>query len=207
MIAPLEKKGQFRYAWQKAFLALLPAMVQHFHLAFRHLCHEARAEAVQEATANACLAYQRLATLGQADRAFASSLANFAVKQVKTFRRVGTSQNVRDFFSELAQYKGRVTLERLDRFGRDSEEWIEAVVEDHRTPVFDQVQFRIDFSEWLARLRPRDRKIALSLSVGNSTGDVARQYGVSAGRVSQLRRELYASWHSFLGVTEEARAA
>ena len=201
MIAPLRKSRRPHPAWQRAFLAMLPPMVQHFRLAFRHLRPEARAEAVQEATANACVAYQRLVKQGRTDRAFPSALARFAVKQVNDCRRVGTSQYIRDALSELAQRKRRVVLERLDHFDKDLEEWQEAIVEDYRTPVFDQVWFRVDFPAWLACLRPRDRKIAKSLAVGNSTGEAARKFGVSAGRVSQLRREFHASWKKFLGET------
>lgn len=201
MIAPVRKSRRFHTAWHRAFLVMLPAMVQHFRVAFRNLHPEAKAEAIQEATANACVAYRRLAAQGRTDRAFFSTLARFAVRQVNDCRRVGTSQNIRDASSELARRKGRVVLERLDRFDKQTEEWEEAIIEDSHTPVFDQVWFRIDFPAWLARLRPRDRKIAKSLAVGNATGEVAKQFDISAGRVSQLRRELYASWREFHGET------
>ena len=71
------------------------------------------------------------------------------------------------------------------------------MVEDHRTPVVDQVCFRVDFPDWLSRLNRRNRRIAESLAHGNSTHAVARQFRVSAGRVSQLRREFYESWEQF----------
>jgi hypothetical protein len=201
MIAPVRKSRRPKSGWHRAFLAMLPAMVQHFRMAFRHLRPEAKTEAIQEATANACVAYRRLAMQGRTDRAFFSALARFAVRQVNDCRRVGTSQNIRDASSELARRKGRVVLERLDHFDEESQEWQEAIVEDHHTPVFDQVWFRIDFPAWLAGLGSRDRKIATSLAVGNSTGVVARRFRVSAGRISQLRRELCDSWKEFLGET------
>lgn len=206
MIAPVRKPRRAYRTWHRAFLAMLPLMVQHFRLAFRHLPSEARAEAIQEATANACVAYQRLAVQGRTDRAFPSALARFAVRQVNDCRHVGTSQNIRDASSDLAQRKGRVILERLDQFDKDSQEWQEAVVEDYRTPVFDQVQFRVDFPRWLGQLTPRDRKVAQSLAVGRSTGEVAKQFGLSAGRISQLRQELHDSWQAFLGEKQQAAA-
>jgi hypothetical protein len=43
-----------------------------------------------------------------------------------------------------------------------------------RDVSFDQVCFRIDFPEWLARLSRRNRRIAESLACGNSTNHVAR---------------------------------
>jgi hypothetical protein len=37
------------------------------------------------------------------------------------------------------------------------------------------------------------------LAIGNTTGEVAKRFDVSAGRVSQLRRELAESWKAFQG--------
>lgn len=199
MIAPLHKSRPSHPAWHRAFLLMLPAMLRHFRVAFRHLPPEARAEAIQEATANSCLAFYRLHRQGRTERAFPSALAKFAVRQVCDCRRVGTSQNIRDASSELARRQGRVVLERLDRFDWQSEEWKEAVVEDPHTPVFEQVQFRLDFPAWLAQLRPRDRKIVELLAAGHSTSEVARQFGLSAGRISQMRREYAQSWREFHG--------
>ena len=61
----------------------------------------------------------------------------------------------------------------------------------------DTVAFRVDFADWLQSLRRRDRCIAESLSLGHTTSDVAKRFKVSAGRVSQLRRELAKSWKDF----------
>ena len=75
----------------------------------------------------------------------------------------------------------------------------EAVVEDSRTPVPDQVAFRIDFSDWLKRQPRRNRRIAEALAVGNATGEVARRFHVTSGRISQLRRQFHRSWQEFQG--------
>jgi len=48
---------------------------------------------------------------------------------------------------------------------------------------------------------------AESLAVGNRTGDVAKRFNVSAGRVSQLRRELAESWRAFVGDEPAPEAA
>ena len=90
-------------------------------------------------------------------------------------------------------------VERLDRFDREANEWAEAIVEDHRTPVPDQVAFRIDFPKWLTLLSRRNRRIAEALALGNSTSQVAKRFGLSPGRISQLRGELYLSWQDFHG--------
>ena len=99
-------------------------------------------------------------------------------------------------------------MERLDRFDEEENAWKEAVIQDTRTaPVPDIVAFRCDFSQWLASLSQRDRRIAESLAIGNRTGDVAKRFDVSAGRVSQLRRELAESWRAFVGEEPVPEAA
>jgi hypothetical protein len=45
----------------------------------------------------------------------------------------------------------------------------------------------------------RDRTIALLLAVGERTSDVAQRLGITAGRVSQLRRTLARSWMDYHG--------
>ena len=66
-----------------------------------------------------------------------------------------------------------------------------------KEPVPDQAAFRCDFPAWLATHSLRNRRIAEALAVGHSTSEVARRFRVSAGRVSQLRGELRASWLEF----------
>ncbi len=57
--------------------------------------------------------------------------------------------------------------------------------------------FRLDFSEWLESLPDRPRRVADALASGEKTGDLAKTLGCSAGRVSQIRRELEACWLEF----------
>ncbi|MGA2619387.1 MAG: hypothetical protein ABSF26_17405 [Thermoguttaceae bacterium] len=156
-------------------------------------------EATQEALANTWAAFARLAEQGRQERAFPTVLAKFAVSQFYDGRRVGVGQNSRDVLSERAQRVKQFVVWRLDRYDEQEESWEEAILEDPHTPVFEQVWFRIDFPAWLRRLSPRDRRAAKSLAMGNTTTDVARQLDVSAGRVSQLRRELHKSWLEFHG--------
>lgn len=199
MIAPIKRSRRPRPKWHRAFLDMLPAILKHLRSAFRNYPAEARAEAIQEALANTCVAYARLVERGAVERAFPTVLARFAVAQVRGGRRVGARQNVRDVLSPCAPWKKRLMVERLDRFDLEEGEWMEAVVEDPHTSVFDQVWFRIDFPAWLDRLSPRDRRIAQTLAIGHSTSVVARRSGLSPARISQLRRELYESWRSFHG--------
>ena len=60
---------------------------------------------------------------------------------------------------------------------------------------------RIDFGQWLHGLPARRRHLAELLAMGERTREAARQFGISPGRVSQIRRELEASWERFQGQT------
>ena len=202
MIAPIKQALATRPAWHEHFLAMYPDIARYLRMAFRNLDAEAREEAVAEGLANACAAYRRLVEQNRTDRAFPTVLARFAAAQVIDGRRIGSGQNSRDVLSRRAQRKKRFHVDRLDRFCDHKNGWLEAVVEDPRTPVFDQVCFRIDFPAWLARLSCRNRRIAEALALGDSTQAVARRFQVSPGRISQLRRELHRSWHGYTEGTD-----
>ena len=146
-------------------------------------------------------------TLDACSSRFPRPWRRFAVAQVQDGRRVGGSLNVRDVTSEYAQQRKQWRVERLDLFNRNSAQWCEFVVADYQTPVPDQVCFRIDFPEWLSRLSKRDRRVAEALANGDTTGAIARRFRISAGRVSQLRRELHASWEQFHAEDVEEQAA
>ena len=185
-------------SWHSGFLNLLPAIRHHTLRCFRHLDRAARDEAVQECIANATVAYARLAALGKESIAYASPLANYAVKQFRDGRRV-TGQNGRDVLSEFCQKHKGVVVQRLDHFDAQDEAWQELVVEDrHATPA-DVAATKIDFQAWLRTLPSRERRLALKLAAGETTGGVAKLFQITAGRVSQLRRELFERWQAFQG--------
>jgi hypothetical protein len=143
--------------WQERFLAMLPAIRTHARLAFRHLKPEAREDAAQEVVANALVALVRLVQLGKSDVAYPTVLGRYAVAQFQDGRRVGNRRNVRDVLSPYAQKRKRFDVERLDRFDKEDGQWVQAVVEDHRTPILEQVAFRCDFPAWLDTLPRRNR--------------------------------------------------
>ena len=148
---------------------------------------------------NAAVAYARLFELGKTDIAYPSVLGRFAVAQVRSGRKVGTRQNSKDVMSRIAQGRHSFAVERLDRYDRQDGQWIEAVVEDHRTPVADQAAFRCDCPAWLATHPKRLRRIAEFLAASHGTAELAKRFRVSPGRISQIRRELCGSWKRFHG--------
>jgi len=126
---------------------------------------------------------------------------------VKIGRRVGTSMNVRDVSSEYCQLQKRITMGRLDRYDKEAEEWQEVLIEDRRCGPFDIVRTKLDFAAWLRSLPTRLRRIAKTLANGERTRDVARKFGLSQGRISQIRSELLASWRRFVGDADPPQVA
>ena len=185
--------------WRQRFVNMLPAILKCLGMAFRTLTPEAKSEAIAEGVANSYVAYYQLVTRGKENLAFASVLARFAVSQIRAGRRVGGRLNAQDVSSLYAQKQRKFRMGRLDRFDPVEGLWKEAIVEDYKTPPADQAVFRIDFSQWLDTLPPRDRKIAEALADGHRTTDVARRFGLTLARVSQLRREFEKSWLAFQG--------
>jgi hypothetical protein len=178
---------------------MLPRIIAHAKISFRHLHAEARAEAVQETVANSFVAFVRLVKLGKSSIAYAAPLAKYAVAQVRDGRQVGTSANCRDVSSPYGRKLKGIHLERLDHFDDTEGCWSEVLVEDKSCTPAELAASRIDFPAWLDTLGRRKRKIALKLSEGERTSAVAKRFHTSAGRISQIRRELAESWRRFVG--------
>jgi hypothetical protein len=201
MIAPKKtvRSREIPADWHAPFLEMLPAIRKYAENAFYWLEPEARDDAVGEVIAGATVAYARLVELGKAELGYPSVLARFGVAQVRDGRRVGNRMRSGDVLSPYARRRKQFVVQHLDRFDKRRDEWRELLVEDTCTPVPDQVAFRIDFPDWLSRQTNRRRRIAEALAVGNTTSDVARRFGISAGRVSQLRQHFRRSWREFHG--------
>lgn len=195
-------QNQQATGWRQRFVAMLPVIVKYVARAFRSLRPDEREECIQEAVAGTFAAYATLVKRGRERLAFATVLARYSIRQVRVGRQVGCTMNSNDMSSPYAQIRKRFRLGRLDRFDL-VEGWQVAIVEDLRTPILDQVCFRVDFPEWLRTLPRRDRKIAEALSEGRTTTEVARRFGLTLGRVSQLRREFERSWLEFQGEAEK----
>ena len=144
----------------------------------------------------------RLVELGRESLAFGTPLGTYAVRQVKSGRRVGGRLNVRDVTGRHCQVVKGVRVESLDGFDEDEEEWREVLLEDRHSTPSEIAACRIDFADWLRLLSCRSRKIATTLATGESTGVTAKRFNVSSGRISQLRQVLKTSWETFQGEAE-----
>jgi len=193
--------------WHSRFLAMAPAIRRTAEICFRKLRPDLREEMVAEVIANSLVAYARLVEREKEDLAFPSALARFAVAQVRQGWRVGNPLNSNDVNSRSAQRRRGFQVERLDQFDAGDEEWKEVLIEDGRATPAEIAASRIDFATWLASLSMLRRRIARCLATGESTLEAARQFAVSPGRISQIRREFRASWLAFQGEPLPAGAA
>ena len=178
------------------FVAMLPKIKLHAYTAFRSHQPEEREDLVQEVIANAYVAYDRLVNLGKQQHAFATPLAQYAIKQVRSGRRVGSKLQQRDVMSPANR---RVRVERLEKYNSADATWKEVVIEDRHAGPAETAAARLDLAQWFRSLPRRNRRIAKVLAYGESTQAAAKQFNISPARVSQLRRELHQSWRALQG--------
>lgn len=175
------------------FLPLLPVIHRYAGRAFHRWSPDHREEAVAETTAAALVSFINLKQRGRNPLAFPTRLIRWAITHVLAGRRVGSRDNSRDVMSLAAQARHDFGVDSFTRLGF----WHCCLIDHSQTPVPDQVCFRLDFAAWLQTRSLRDQRIALLLAEGYLTNEVAQRFQLSAGRVSQLRRELCDSWEEF----------
>jgi len=200
MIArPKQTRRPLASSYSVTFLSLLPAIREQARFACRTEKPERRQEFIAEVIANCWVAFVRLVERGLLEVIYPTPLAQYAIKQVRDGRRVGCKLNVRDVGSEYAQQAKHFTVERLDRYDAEEDEWREVLLEDRKAGPADTAAARIDIADWFDSLPQKKRRIAATLATGETTKRAARKFGVSAGRISQTRRELQQAWQDFQG--------
>ena len=184
------------HAVSRDFLSVLPRVlaVVRFHLRPVRCPHQ-REEATCEAVALCWVWFVRLARRGRQPHAFATRLAGYAARAARSGRRACGSEPVADVCSPTCSQRKGVRLTSLSA----PDSLAEAVHDNTRTPVPDQVQFRLDFPAWVGSLATAKRRVLDRLLAGDRTADVAAAAGVSAARVSQVRAELRADYARFCG--------
>lgn len=190
--------------WRHRYLRLLPSIRRHAAQAFRHLDEEQREEAMADVVAHTFTAYRRLVEQSKEALASAQALTRFAVAHYRSGRRSGSSLNSCDVLSAARRRRVGHEVVSLEALYGDSTPLTAAWIDQRHTPIPEQVAFRIDFNEWLRRLRPRHRRLVQFFTLGNSPSEAAAELQVSRARISQLRDELYAAWLAFQGDVELA---
>ena len=193
--------------WQSNFLALVPVVETHAAIRFRRLALVDREEAVAEAVAAACLSYHQLAGQRKLHKAYASTLANFAVRRVTQDRHVGGHRNCRDVLNPATRKKRGISVTSLSPWCNTIGTWRDLDLESRRVSPADQVCFKLDLQAWLKTWPSRHCKIIAALAAGHRALMVARRFRLSEGRISQMRRAYEASWQKFQGLTSVRSAA
>jgi hypothetical protein len=186
---------------QDAFVALLPKVEQVARWYFRSLrCADRKQDFVFETVAICWLWHRRLATNGRDSCAFIGTMSFLAAKSVYCGRRLCGQEKANDVLSTVCQRRRGFVAGNIDYSGHAASKFIdEALCDNTRTSVVDQVQFRVDFPDWVSGLDDRRQRIVYALMEGRSTSEVANKFGMSAARVSQLRREFYEDYTAFCG--------
>jgi hypothetical protein len=186
------------------FLTHLPRFEAHARFAFRRVgCPETRADRVAETLSLAWRHFAVLARRGKRPERFVTTLALRCSQAVKAGRRLAGSEAGKDALSPVAQVRHGFSVVRLPDRDRAvdrhplPDELAEALTDNTKSAVPEQVAFRVDFPRWRASLRRRDRKVLDALASGERTADAARRFRISPGRVSQLRREFEQGWEEF----------
>jgi hypothetical protein len=197
---------------QATFLSLLPRIQTHAQITFRAInCPDQKADKICETIALAWRWFRRLHEQGKDISGFTMVFTYTIARAVKSGRRLCGQEKARDVLSATAQQRHRFKVAFLPCSTAASHQHLYAVPhgqhkhdafeemlhDDGRTPVPDQAAFRIDFPAWCQTLGERDRRLVYALMIGERTQDVARQFGLSPGRISQKRRQFHQDWHQF----------
>ena len=156
-------------------------------------------DVIQELSGFALEDYTSLVRRGK--ETFYTPIAKYAIKRHREGRRfVGT--NTTDILSEQTQKLGRSDTCQLSQFDDEPRNWGLGLYQ-RQPDIADAVQMHLDYEAWYQRQTPRDQAIIKDLSYGETTGDVAKKYGVSAGLISQYRKRYSDSWHAFIADKRE----
>ncbi len=176
--------------------SVLPRVEAHGRLYFRHVrCQHRKQELLAEMAALSWRWYVRLVRRGKDVLKFVGRLAVFAARAISSGRRVCGRERARDAMSQSAQ-RNRGFAVAGARLGGPL---AEALQDNTVSPVPDQVAFRLDFPAWRHTRSERDRRVIDCMMTGESTTMLARLFGISQARISQMRREFHDDWRAYCG--------
>lgn len=183
------------------FVMALPKINRIARYVLRRIPGHRKDEAIADAASLAWLYFVRVQQRGKNPLRFLTVLARFAAVHVGAGRSVHSCRSRRDLLAQSeAGGSSSPSSRAAATIPKRQPAWKLFAVEDHTATPADTAAFRIDFEEWTKRLPTRDRKIVMELASGAKTSEVAKQFEISAGRVSQLRAELQKSWERYQGI-------
>jgi hypothetical protein len=197
------------------FLTVLrPRLRSHGAVFFRDIKDpDRKEEMLSEMVALGWLWFLRLAGRGTDATQFAAALARYAAKAVADGRRITGQEPAKDVLSPRARRRRGFQVEPLHtaprrphhslfslvRGQQERDAYEERLTDNTITPPPDAAAFRIDFPRFLAELSDRDRDLALYLSLGHRATQAAARFGMSPGRVTQLRQQWCRQWRRAQG--------
>lgn len=187
---------------RRQFEQVLPRIRTHASVVFRSVvCPHKREDLIAEAVALSWKWFLRLKRSGKKNPlTFISAIATYAARAVRSGRRLCGQERAKDVLSPLAQQRHSFTVSPIPAFSTLTvNPFAEALRDNTRTPVDEQVAFRCDFPVWLSTYDERQRCIIKAMAEGERTQDLAGMFKISEARISQLRREFMADWFHFIG--------
>jgi hypothetical protein len=192
---------------------LLPRLRSHGAVFFRDIKDpDRKEELLSEMVALGWLWFLRLARRGRDATQFTAALTRYAAKAVGDGRRITGQEPAKDVLSARARRRRGFRVEPLHtprrphhslfslvRGQQERDAYEERLTDNTVTPPPDAAAFRIDFPRFLANLSERDRDLALYLSLGHRATQAAARFGMSPGRVSQLRQQWCQDWRRAQG--------
>lgn len=197
------------------FLSILSRVERHARIYFRGTrCFHKKEDFVAETVDVAWAWFKKLAEQkGKDASTFPMALAFHAARYVRGGRRLCGSEKARDVMSPRCQQRRGFVVQSLPSSTctshdmlyskplgqRHQDEYEEMLADNRVTAVPDQVVFRIDFKAWLKTLTPRERRIIKAMMREERTKDLAKEFELSEGRISQMRRQFLEGWQCFVG--------
>ncbi len=182
-----------------------PQIETHGRICFRHVkCKQRLADLIAEMVALGWKWFVSLMLRGKDPRTFLAMFNKRLGQHIKCGRRICGKEKARDVMASPTQQHEGFVVQSLPQYdtGVDDNKAIDALRDNTRTPPPEQVQFRIDFPAWRLTRCERDRRIIDELMQGERTLDVSRRHGLTAGRISQLRREFCQDYTRYCGDDE-----
>lgn len=175
------------------FLGFVRARATNAHRSLRGADRE---DAVAEVVADVAVSLARLSGRRPTHRGLIRPLTDYAIRHRAAGRRIGTPTNRQDLQSPARRNGAR--LLSLDS-GSDEPRlsWRDVLPDSRQADPADIAAARIDVASWLSRLPERLRDLAEALAAGHTPSELARRFGVSPGRISQMREELRRDWANF----------
>lgn len=168
-------------AWQDSFLPIAAVVGSYAKKHFRG--NRNSDDLCQTAVCLALQAYRDLYLSGRGHYYGAKQIAYYAALQAGDGRAFGCKRS-------------RDTIQPADVDCKQVA-WLENIAGSDASNPAEIVPVKMDCAAWLASMSPKLRRLAEMLGAGASTTEAAIEFGVSLGRVSQIRRELSDSWDEF----------